>query len=89
MMLSRLGNTITNNDRKKIKKELYEIEKKQNLSDREKEEIYDHLVEYASKLYFLLKIQEKLVVFLCRVIMKKLGQVMKQMILLTNFINLS
>ena len=27
-MLSRLGNTITNNDRKKIKKELYEIEKK-------------------------------------------------------------
>ena len=28
MMLSRLGNTVTNNDRKKIKKELYEIEKK-------------------------------------------------------------
>ena len=28
MILSRLGNTITNNDRKKIKKELYEIEKK-------------------------------------------------------------
>ena len=45
MILSRLGNTITNNDRKKIKKELYEIEKKQNLSDREKEEIYDHLDE--------------------------------------------
>ena len=45
MMLSRLGNTVTNNDRKKIKKELYEIEKKQNLSDNEKEEIYDHLVE--------------------------------------------
>ena len=45
MILSRLENTITNNDRKKIKKELQEIEKKQNLSYREKEEIYDHLVE--------------------------------------------
>ena len=45
MMLSRLGNTVTNNDRKKIKKELYEIEKKQNLSDNEKEKIYDHLVK--------------------------------------------
>ena len=42
MILSRLGNTVTNNDRKKIKKELYEIEKKQNLSDKEK--VY-HLVE--------------------------------------------
>ena len=48
MILSRLGNTITNNDRKKIKKELYEIEKKQNLSDDEKEEIYDHLVEFVN-----------------------------------------
>ena len=27
MLLSRLGNTVTNNDRKKIKRELYEIEK--------------------------------------------------------------
>ena len=45
MILSRLGNAITNNDRKKIKKELQEIERKQNLSYREKEEIYDHLVE--------------------------------------------
>ena len=27
MILSRLGNTVTNNDRKKIKRELYEIEK--------------------------------------------------------------
>ena len=39
MILSRLGNTITNNDRKKIKKELYEIEKKQNLSDNEKRDL--------------------------------------------------
>ena len=45
MILSRLGNIVTVNDRKEIKKELYEIEKKQNLSDNEKEEIYDHLVE--------------------------------------------
>ena len=36
MILSRLGNTVTNNDRKKIKKELYEIENKKNLSDKEK-----------------------------------------------------
>ena len=43
--LRRLGNIVTKNDRKKIKKELYEIGKKQNLSDNEKEEIYDHLVE--------------------------------------------
>ena len=43
MILSRLGNIV--NDRKKIKKDLYEIEKKQNLSDNEKEKIYDHLVK--------------------------------------------
>ena len=50
MILSRLGNTITNNDRKKIKKELYEIEKKENLSDKEKEKIYDDLVELVKTL---------------------------------------
>ena len=50
MMLSRLGNTVTNNDRKKIKKELYEIEKKENLSDKEKEKIYDDLVELVKTL---------------------------------------
>ena len=50
MILSRLGNTITNNDRKKIKKELYEIEKKENLSDKEKEKIYDDLVELVNTL---------------------------------------
>ena len=54
MILSRLGNTVTNNDRKKINKELYEIEKKENLSD-----------------------------------MKKLGWVMKQMILLKDLSILS
>ena len=50
MILSRLGNIVTVNDRKEIKKELYEIEKKQNLSDNEKEKIYDHLVELVNTL---------------------------------------
>ena len=36
VILSRLGNIVTKNDRKKIKKELYEIENKKNLSDEEK-----------------------------------------------------
>ena len=39
MILSRLGNALTNNDRKKIKRKLYEIEKMENLSDKEKEKI--------------------------------------------------
>ena len=50
IILSRLGNIVTKNDRKEIKKELYEIEKKQNLSDNEKEKIYDHLVELVNTL---------------------------------------
>ena len=50
MMLSRLGNKVTNNDRKKITKELYEIEKKENLSDKEKEENYDYLVNLTNTL---------------------------------------
>ena len=45
MMLSTLGNIVTNNNRKKIAKELYEREKKENLSDKEKEDNYNHLVE--------------------------------------------
>ena len=44
-ILSRLGNIVTKNDRKKIKKELYERENKKSLSDKEKEKIYDDLVE--------------------------------------------
>ena len=36
MIFSRLGNTVTNKDRKKITKELHEIEKEKNLSDKEK-----------------------------------------------------
>ena len=30
MMLSRLGNTVSSNDRKKIKRELYEIKKRKS-----------------------------------------------------------
>ena len=48
--LSRLGKIVTKYDRKKIKKELYEIEKKENLSDKEKEKSYDDLVELVNKL---------------------------------------
>ena len=50
MMLSALGNTVNNNDRKKIRKKLCEIEKKENLSDKEKEKIYDDLVELVKTL---------------------------------------
>ena len=50
MKFSRLGNTVTNNDRKKITKELHEREKKKNLSHKEKEKIYDHLVELVNTL---------------------------------------
>ena len=50
MILSRLGNVITDNDRNKVKRELYEIEKKKNLSDKEKEEIYDNLIELVNTL---------------------------------------
>ena len=50
MLLSRLRNIVTNKDRKKIEKELYETEKKENLSDKEKEEIYDHFVKLVNTL---------------------------------------
>ena len=50
LILSRLGNIVTKKYRKEIKKELYETEKEQNLSDNEKEEIYDHLVELVNTL---------------------------------------
>ena len=50
MMLSALGNTVTNNDRKKVRTKRYEIEKKQNLLDKEIERIYDDLVELVKTL---------------------------------------
>ena len=49
-ILSRLGNIVNKNDRYKIKKELYEIENKKNLSDEEKEKIHDNLAELVNKL---------------------------------------
>ena len=39
MKLSRLGNTVTNNDREKIAKELYEIEKGKTFQIRKKKRI--------------------------------------------------
>ena len=36
LILSRLGNIVTKSDRKEIKKDLYEIENRQNLLDNEK-----------------------------------------------------
>ena len=50
MILSRLEITVTNNGRKKIKRRLYEIEKKKNLLDKEKEKIYDDLVKLVETL---------------------------------------
>ena len=50
MMFSRLRNIVTNKDRQTVKKELYEIEKRKNLSDKEKKEIYDHLVKFVKTL---------------------------------------
>ena len=51
MILSRLGDIVTKNDRKKIKKkELYEIENKKNLTVKEKEKIDDNLLELVNKL---------------------------------------
>ena len=55
MILSRLGNTVTNNDRRKIKTELYETEKKKNLSDKEKEKIYDNFVKIVKTRFRLLR----------------------------------
>ena len=45
MILSRLGNIVTKNDRKEIKKELYEIEKKKIFSNKKKEKNYNRLIE--------------------------------------------
>ena len=50
MILSRLGSIITNKDSKNITKELYQIEKKKNLSNKKKEETYDHLVKLVNTL---------------------------------------
>ena len=50
VMLSRLGDIVIKDDRVRIKKELYEIENKKNLSNMEKEKIDDNLLEIVNKL---------------------------------------
>ena len=50
IILSRLGNMVTKNDRNKIRKELYEIEKQQGLTKSQKERIYNRLIELANTL---------------------------------------
>ena len=45
VILSRLGDIINKDNRVKFKKELYEVENKENLLNGEKEKIYDNLVE--------------------------------------------
>ena len=45
-----MGNIVTKNDREKVKKELYEIENKKNLSHKEKKKIDDNLLESVNKL---------------------------------------
>ena len=50
VILSRLGDILTKDDRVEIKKELYEIENNKNLSDKEKEKIDDNFLELVNKL---------------------------------------
>ena len=45
MILSRLGDIVTKNDRMRTKKELYEIENNENLPDKEKEKINNNPLE--------------------------------------------
>ena len=49
VILSRLGDIVTKIDREKIKKELYEIENNENLSDKDKEKIDNDLLELVNK----------------------------------------
>ena len=49
-ILGRVEDIVTKNDREKIRKELYEIENKTNISDKEKEKIDDNLHELVNKL---------------------------------------
>ena len=49
-MLARLGSIITKHFRKKIKNDLYQIEKKQKLMKTQKERIYNHLIELINAL---------------------------------------
>ena len=48
IILGRLGNIVTKDDRNKIRKERYEIEKKQGRAKVQKERIYNRLMELAN-----------------------------------------
>ena len=50
IVLARLGNIITRKDRDKIRKELYDIEKKKRLTKAQKESLYKYLIELANTL---------------------------------------
>ena len=50
LALIKLGYILTKNDRKKIKEELYVIENRQNLTNAQKDRIYNHLIETATTL---------------------------------------
>ena len=50
LALIKLGYILTKNGRKKIKEELYVIENRQNLTNAQKDRIYNHLIETATTL---------------------------------------
>ena len=50
IVLARLGNIITRKDRDKIRKELYDIEKKKRLTKAQKESLYKYLIVLANTL---------------------------------------
>ena len=50
IILARLGNAVTKNERNKIRKDLYKIEKKQKLIKTQKERVYRYLIQLANAL---------------------------------------
>ena len=50
IILARLGNAVTKNEKNKIKKDLYKIEKKQKLIKTQKERVYRYLIQLANAL---------------------------------------
>ena len=50
IILARLGNAVTKNEKNKIRKDLYKIEKKQKLIKTQKERVYRYLIQLANAL---------------------------------------
>ena len=50
IILARLGNAVTKNEKNKIRKDLYKIEKKQKLIKTQKERVYKYLIQLANAL---------------------------------------